>query len=99
LSRHGYGDAIDIYGFRFDDGRVWTLVDHWEHDTDAPDTEAAAFLYNAAHRWYDDWIWNIILTPNYNDAHDNHFHVDLSPGWHDLSVRGGRYIGPAPYGD
>ena len=99
LSRHGYGDAIDIYGFRFDDGRVWTLVDHWEHDTESPESEAAAFLYLAAHRWYDDWIWNIILTPNYNDAHDNHFHVDLSPDYHDLSFTSGRYIGPAPYWD
>ena len=99
LSRHGYGDAIDIYGFRFEDGRVWTLVDDWEHGTDSPESDAAAFLYDAAHRWYDDWIWNIILTPNYNSAHDNHFHVDLSPGWHDLSVTDGRYIGPAPYGD
>ena len=99
LSRHGYGDAIDIYGFRFEDGRLWTLLDHWEHDTTSPESEAAKFLYDAAHRWYDDWVWNIILTPNYNAAHDNHFHVDLSPGWHDLSVTDGRYIGPAPYGD
>ena len=25
-------------------------------------------------------IFNIILTPNYNAAHYNHFHVDLTPG-------------------
>jgi hypothetical protein len=99
VSRHGYGDAIDIYGFRFADGAEWTLIDHWEHDTDTPSTDAGAFLFDAAHRWYDDWIWNIILTPNYNAAHDNHFHVDLSPGWHDLSVHDGRFIGPAPYAD
>ena len=99
VSRHGHGDAIDIYGFRFTDGEEWTLIDHWEHDTESPSTDAGAFLYDAAHRWYDDWIWNIILTPNYNAAHDNHFHVDLSPGWHDLSVHDGRFIGPAPYAD
>ena len=23
-------------------------------------------------------VWNIVLTPNYNDAHRNHFHVDLT---------------------
>ena len=99
LSRHGYGDAIDIYGFRFDDDRTWTLIDDWEHDTETPTTMAGRFLFDAAHRWYDDWIWNIILTPNYNLAHDNHFHVDLTPGWHDISLHSGRYIGPAPYVD
>ncbi len=99
LSEHSFANAIDIFGFEFDDGRLWTLEDHWEHDTTAPSSEAARFLYDAAHRWYDDWIWNIILTPNYDLAHDNHFHVDLKDGYHDLSVTSGRYIGPALYVD
>ena len=99
LSRHGYGDALDIYGFRLINGETWTLIDHWEHDTTSPTTESGRFLYDIAHRWYDAWIWNIILTPNYNTAHDNHFHLDLTPGWHDLSIHNGRYIGPAPYTD
>ena len=99
LSRHSFADAIDIYGFGFEDGREWTLVDHWEHDTTSFDTDAGEFLYDAAYRWYDDWVWNIILTPNYNLAHDNHFHVDLSPGSHYVGATDGRYIGPALYVD
>ena len=99
LSRHSYADAIDIYGFEFHDGRVWTLIDDWEHDTETPSTDAGRFLYSAAQRWYDDWIWNIILTPNYDSAHDNHFHVDLTPGSHTVSVTDHRYFGPAPYAD
>ncbi|MEC8191639.1 MAG: extensin family protein [Myxococcota bacterium] len=99
LSRHGHGDAFDVFGFRFSDGTVWSLIEHWEHDTESPVSDAGAFLYDAAHRWYDQWIWNIILTPNYNTAHDNHFHLDLTPGWHDLSAHDGRFIGPAPYAD
>ena len=99
LSQHSYADAIDIYGFEFDDGETWTLVDHWEHGTTSFSTDAARFLYEAAYRWYDDRIWNIILTPNYNAAHDNHFHVDLSAGSHYVGVTDGRYIGPALYVD
>jgi hypothetical protein len=99
LSRHSFADAIDIYGFRFDDGRHYTLIDDWEHGTDDPQGEGAAFLYDAAHRWYDAWIWTIILTPNYNEVHDNHFHVDLTPDSHVLGFTDGRYIGPAPYPD
>jgi len=99
LSQHSFANAIDIYGFEFDDGHRWTLVDDWEHETTEPVSEGARFLYDASRRWYDDYIWNIILTPNFNDAHDNHFHVDLTPDYHDLSITSGRFYGPAPYRD
>lgn len=98
LSRHAYGDAIDLAGFEFADGTWWTLIDDWEHETTSFETDAGAFLYDAAHRWYDQGYWNIILTPNYNTAHDNHFHVDLTPGGDYIGFTGG-YIGPAPYAD
>ena len=99
LSRHSFADAIDIYGFGFEDGSVYTLIDDWEHDTSSPSGDGGAFLYDAAYRWFDDDIWSIILTPNYNAAHDNHFHVDLSPGSDFIGLTGNRYIGPAPYAD
>jgi len=99
LSRHAYGDAIDFYGFEFDDGTAYTLIDDWEHDTSHPVTSGGIFLYEAAYRWYDNDFWNIILTPNYNAAHDNHFHVDLTPYADYIGVTDGRYIGPAPHPD
>ncbi|MFT7520724.1 MAG: hypothetical protein ACI9MC_002875 [Kiritimatiellia bacterium] len=99
LSRHAYGDAIDIYGFEFDDGTYWTLIDDWEHDTSDPRTEASKWMRDAAYRWYDAKYWNIILTPNFNTAHDDHFHIDLTPGSDYIGATDGRYIGPAPYGD
>ncbi|HMV67227.1 MAG TPA: extensin family protein [Myxococcota bacterium] len=99
LSRHGYGDAIDLYGFRFDDGSLWTLVDDWEHDTTSFSTPAAAWLYGTAHRWHDDRLWNVILTPNYNAAHDNHFHVDLTPGSDFLGRLRWPYLGMNPTDD
>jgi len=99
LSRHSMGDAIDIMGFDFADGRSYTLYDDWEHDRDNPVGDGGAFLYDAANRWHDDYVWNIILTPNYNLAHDNHFHVDLTPGSDFMGFWDGRYIGPALYVD
>ena len=89
-----FGDAIDIYGFRFDDGDTWTLIDDWEHDTSNPSTAAGRFLYDAAYRWHDDRVWTIILTPNYNAAHDNHFHVDRTPNADYIGATDGYYIGP-----
>lgn len=99
LSQHSFGDAIDLFGFEFEDGSYVTLVDDWEHDTTQFSSDGAEWLYTAAHRWYDNYLWNIILTPNYNAAHDNHFHVDLTPSSHYIGWMDGRYIGPAPYVD
>ena len=100
LSQYALANAIDIYGFEFADGTLWTLVDHWEHDTTSGfDTAAGEWLYDAGQRWFDQDIWNIILTPNYNSAHDNHFHVDLTAGGNYIGFWGNRYYGPAPYAD
>ncbi len=30
------------------------------------------------------WVFHIILTPNYNADHRDHFHCDLSPGAHTI---------------
>jgi hypothetical protein len=99
LSRHAFGDAIDIAGFDLDDGSLYTVVNDWEHDTESPQTPGGIFLYEAAHRWFDAYVWNTVLTPNYNAAHDDHLHVDLTPAAHFLQLWSGRYLGPAPYAD
>jgi hypothetical protein len=99
LSRHGSGDAIDISGFDFEDGTRWTLVDDWEHDTTQFQTDGGEWLYDTAYGWHDQRLWNIVLTPNYNAAHDNHFHVDLTPGSDFIGFTGGAVFGPSPWPD
>lgn len=101
LSRHAYGDAIDLYGFVFADGRRYTVEGDFEDGDDTPETPGGQFLYQAVHRWHDAEFWSIILTPNYNAAHDDHFHVDLTPGSDFLQLwgLGPGYLGPAPFND
>ena len=100
LSQHGLANAIDIYGFEFADGTLWTLIDDWDHNSPSSfNSEGAEWLYDAGQRWFDQDIWNIILTPNYDTAHDNHFHVDLTAGGDFIGAMGNRYFGPAPYSD
>ncbi|MBI5493474.1 MAG: extensin family protein [Deltaproteobacteria bacterium] len=79
LSQHGLGTAIDLAAFRFPDGRRWTVNDDFEIGT-APATPAGAWLWDLVNRLHTQRVFNIILTPNYNSAHRNHFHVDLTPG-------------------
>jgi len=82
VSRHGYGDGVDLAGVTLNDGTVYTLQNEWEHDTTTPKTKGGILLYEAAYRWFNAFIWNIILTPNYNVDHDDHFHLDLTPNQH-----------------
>jgi hypothetical protein len=82
LSQHSFGLAIDIYGFVDSRGEDYILERDWEHDTDSPQDPKAQLLYEVAQRMYEDRIFNIVLTPNFNSGHDNHFHVDLTAGAH-----------------
>ncbi|MEQ1505492.1 MAG: extensin family protein, partial [Myxococcota bacterium] len=107
LSRHGFGDAIDLSSFEFSDGTEYVVEFDWEIDDASPETAGGQWLYDAAHGWHDQGLWNIILTPDYNSAHYNHFHIDMTPGSDFLGrfalpggeFSGGRYIGPSPWGD
>jgi hypothetical protein len=36
-------------------------------------------LYDFVHKLHDDRVFNVILTPEYNAAHADHFHMDLTP--------------------
>lgn len=80
ISQHGYAKAIDIWGFETEDGTRMVLEEDWEHNTESFSNDTARILYEVGQRMHTDRIFNIVLTPNYNSAHDNHFHVDLSEG-------------------
>jgi hypothetical protein len=96
LSMHGLGLAIDIGSFKLRDGTVISVVNDWEPQNSIPieplrtnpcrfdyaaTTMKGQWLYELSYRMCDARIWSIILTPNYNSAHDNHFHVDLTAGY------------------
>lgn len=99
ISRHGMGDAIDIFGFILEDGTRYTVEDHFEQDVEMPVSVAGRFMRDAVHRWHDDRLWSIILTPNYNAAHRDHFHVDLTPGSDYLNAWWQSVLAPSPHGD
>jgi len=101
LSQHGLGFAIDLKWFRRSDGFVFDVEDHWEHGvTENFATEEGALLYSLAWQMHTRQIFNIVLTPNFNAAHDNHFHVDLTENSNFIRSGGGGYhFGPNIDGD
>ena len=85
ISEHAYAKAIDIAGYTTSDGTTYSVLDDWVIDPDGEDTCAAPtendkddFLHRVICAQKADRVWNIVLTPNYNADHRNHFHVDLT---------------------
>lgn len=73
LSQHAFGNAIDVAGFRLEDGRVIDVEAHW----DAGGKEET-FLRRVHEGACD--LFSVTLGPEYNAAHADHFHMDLGPG-------------------
>jgi hypothetical protein len=71
LSQHAYSNAVDVSGFVLADGRRITLKDGWGGNRDAQEFLRA--LQKSACRRF-----GTVLGPEYNAAHHDHFHFDMS---------------------
>ena len=73
-SEHATGNAIDIAGFALSDGTRISVLRDWDGDGDK-----ARFL----HRVRDEACGNFatVLSPDYNAAHADHLHLDMSDNW------------------
>ena len=72
LSEHAYGLAIDISGFRLADGETVSV----ERDWSRPGPKRT-FLHHVARAACG--YFSVVLTPDSNADHFNHFHFDLGP--------------------
>ncbi|HYF90399.1 extensin family protein [Azospirillum sp.] len=71
-SEHAGANAIDLGGFVLADGTRISVLNDWKKTGDA---RKAAFLRDVrdgACRFFD-----VVLGPDYNEAHRNHFHLDM----------------------
>jgi hypothetical protein len=69
-SAHATAEAIDIAGFRFDDRSSVSVLRDW--DDDGPKGRFLTAARDEACRFF-----GIVLSPDYNRAHANHFHLEL----------------------
>ncbi len=70
LSRHAYGNAMDIASFELADGTEISVEDDF-YDSGEKGQFLRAFAESACA------YFNVVLTPNSDSAHYNHFHVDI----------------------
>lgn len=69
-SQHASANALDLAGFRLEDGTRITVARDWKGEDDA-----ARFLHQVKAAACD--TFRITLSPEYNAAHHDHFHVDM----------------------
>lgn len=70
LSEHAYAKAIDVASFVLADGRKITVLDDYYSKGAEGD-----FLREIRQRACD--LFDVTLGPDYNEAHANHFHLDV----------------------
>lgn len=87
-SNHSWGRAIDIRWLYKDSGEVWDIKNpaHWVEWSSSSSTCTTALaaqsgiskeLYALACELSAKKVFGTILTPNYNDAHRDHWHADI----------------------
>ena len=73
-SEHATANAIDIAGFVLEDGTRISVLRDWPGEGDK-----ARFLRQVRDGACDSFA--TVLSPEYNAAHADHFHLDMSPRW------------------
>ncbi|HEY8089605.1 MAG TPA: extensin family protein [Polyangiaceae bacterium] len=83
ISEHSFGLAVDLRSFTPAKGREITVQRDYEKGTDAPREARGRFLREVARRLRHETGLTHVLTPDFDAAHFNHFHVDrgLPFGW------------------
>jgi hypothetical protein len=71
-SAHARAEAIDVSAFVLEDGRRISVVGDWS-DGSAPERQFLQLVHVSACKRF-----GTVLGPNYNAAHHDHFHVELS---------------------
>jgi len=73
LSEHAASNAIDISGFRLEDGRLIDVKTFW-----GKGGKEDQFLHLVHDRACS--LFSVTLGPDYNAAHADHFHMDMGSG-------------------
>lgn len=72
-SEHATGNAIDIQAFILADGRRISVLNDWDNDVRGDFLEAARDSACES--------FTTVLSPDYNAAHADHFHLDQGTRW------------------
>ncbi len=72
-SEHAFANAWDVAAFELADGSLIQILRDWDGDR-----KKANFLRDS--RKAACGLFRVTLSPDYNEAHRDHFHLDMGPG-------------------
>ncbi len=78
-SQHAFANAWDVTGFELLDGQFISVLKHWDKDISEKDRAKANFLRDA--RSSACRLFRSVLTPDFNTAHKDHFHLEQGPSF------------------
>jgi hypothetical protein len=78
VSEHSYANAIDLSRFVLKNGTTLDVQRDFDMGDTAPSRPGGAFLRAISQRAFDEDVFSHVLTPFFNAAHRNHFHLDLA---------------------
>jgi hypothetical protein len=86
VSGHASGRAIDVGLFEMSDGRKLTVLDDWTNRKRGAEpcdvssgAEAEKIMREVVCDASERQLFQMVLTPHYNDAHKNHVHLEVRP--------------------
>lgn len=71
-SEHAFANAFDVMGFKLDNGETISVLNDWDGTL-----ERRKFLREVRRQACK--IFQVTLSPDFNEAHKDHFHVDMGP--------------------
>jgi len=71
-SEHAFANAFDVIGFELNNGQIVSILKDWNGEKNK-----RRFLRSARDKACD--IFRVTLSPDFNKAHADHFHLDMGP--------------------
>jgi hypothetical protein len=72
-SQHSTASAFDVAAFTFGNGEVASVLDDWKTEDDPANAAFLQEVHTEACKYF-----GTVLGPDYNQPHENHFHLDTS---------------------
>jgi hypothetical protein len=72
-SQHATASAFDVAAFHFENGNLVTVVGDWKNEKAPGKSAFLRDVHQAACAYF-----GTVLGPDYNQPHENHFHLDTS---------------------
>ena len=75
-SQHAYGNAVDVTGFVLDDGRRIRVLEDFVRAGTPTRRRGGEFLRRTAEALKAEPAFPVVLTPDFDEHHRDHFHVE-----------------------